>query len=75
VRNLWLSLAWQACNLGGFWIAVVLVRLYGGAVTVPDTHVYIFGMDENVVVFTVLSAFLLAAGAALRTAAVAEARA
>jgi hypothetical protein len=76
VRNLWLSFAWQACNLGGFWIAVVLARLYGGAITVPATHVYILGMDENIVVFTVLSAFLLAAGDALRrTAAVAEARA
>jgi hypothetical protein len=68
VRNLWLSFAWQACNLGGFWIAVVLAPAYGGAVTVPETHVYIFGLDENVVVFTILSLLLLVAGAALRRA-------
>jgi hypothetical protein len=74
VRNLWLSFAWQACNLGGFWIAVVLAPAYGGAVTMPDTHVYIFGFDENVVAFTILSTLLLAAGAALlRTTAVREA--
>ena len=68
VRNLWLSAAWQACNLGGFWAAVVLAPAYGGAVTVPETHVDVFGLDENVVVFTVLSVLLLVAGAALRRA-------
>src|SRR5262245_27605945 len=70
VRDLWLALAWQACNLGGFWAAVVLAPAYGGAVTVPETHVYVFGMDENVVVFTVLLALLAAAAAALRRPAV-----
>jgi hypothetical protein len=73
VRDLWLSAAWQACNLGGFWIAVVLAPAYGGAVTLPETHVHILGLDENVVAFTILSALLIAAGAALRRAS--EARA
>lgn len=68
VRDLWLSLVWQACNLGAFWIAVVLAPAYGGAVTMPDTHVHIFGIDENVVVFAVLSVLLIAAGVALRRA-------
>jgi len=68
VRNLWLSAAWQACNLGGFWISVVLAPAYGGAVTLPETHVHILGLDENVVAFTILSALLIAAGAALRRA-------
>jgi len=68
VRNLWLSAAWQACNLGGFWLAVVLAPAYGGAVTMPETHVYIFGLDENVVAFAVLSALLTGACAALRRA-------
>jgi hypothetical protein len=72
VRNLWLSAAWQACNLGGFWIAVVLAPAYGGAVTLPETHVHILGLDENVVAFTVLSALLIAAGASLRRAAAAR---
>jgi hypothetical protein len=70
LRNLWLSVAWQACNLGGFWVAVVLAPAYGGAVTLPETHVHILGMDENVVAFTVLSALLLASAAALRRATV-----
>ena len=69
VRNLWLSAAWQACNLGGFWLAVVLAPAYGGAVTMPETHVYIFGLDENVVAFAILSALLTASCAALRRAA------
>ena len=73
VRNLWLSVAWQACNLGGFWVAVVLAPAYGGLVTMPDTHVHVFGIDENVVAFTVLSALLLAAAAVLRRAPVAAA--
>ena len=71
VRNLWLSVAWQACNLGGFWVSVVLAPAYGGLVTMPDTHVHIFGIDENVVAFTILSALLLAAAALLRRAPVA----
>jgi hypothetical protein len=73
VRNLRLSAAWQACNLGGFWVAVVLAPAYGGAVTLPETHVHILGLDENVVAFTVLSALLIAAGAALRRAPLARA--
>jgi hypothetical protein len=68
VRNLWLSAAWQACNLGGFWLAVVLAPAYGGAVTMPETHVYIFGLDENVVAFAILSTLLAASCAALRRA-------
>jgi hypothetical protein len=68
LRNLWLSAAWQACNLGGFWIAVVLAPAYGGAVTMPETHVYIFGLDENVVAFAILSTLLAASCAALRRA-------
>ena len=70
VRDLWLSVAWQACNLGGFWVSVVLAPAYGGAVTMPETHVHILGIDENVVAFTVLSALLLASAAALRRATV-----
>jgi hypothetical protein len=75
VRSLWLSLAWQACNLGGFWLAVVLAPAYGGAVTMPETHVYVFGLDENVVVFAVLSVLLAAATVALRRAGASGSRA
>ena len=65
VQNLWLSIAWQSCNLGGFWVACLLVDSYGGLITLPETHVHIFGWDENVVVFTVLSAIMIAACALL----------
>lgn len=65
VRNLWLSAAWQGCNLGGFWVAVALADAYGGVVTLPETHVHLFGWDENVVVFTILSAIMVVACALL----------
>lgn len=61
VRNLWLSAAWQSCNLGGFWIAYVLVPVYDGAITVPGIHTQVFGVDENVFAFSVLSGIMLAA--------------
>ncbi len=60
-RNLWISAAWQATTIGGFWAACLLTPVYGGRVTMPNIHMYIFGIDENVVVFTVLSIVLVAA--------------
>jgi len=65
VRDVWLSVAWQACNLGGFWVAYVLAPLYDGKITMPDTHVHVFGIDENVFVFAILSIVLSAAVALL----------
>ena len=47
LRNLWLSAAWQSCNLGGFWIAYLLVSHYDGAITVPEIHTHIFGGSVN----------------------------
>lgn len=55
LRNLWLSAAWQSCNLGGFWVAYLLNPVYEGQMTVPGIHTHIFGYDENVFAFTVLS--------------------
>ncbi len=66
VRNLWLSAAWQSCNLGGFWIAYLLLPTYGGLITVPGIHMEILGYDENVFVFSVLSLVMLGAVAVLR---------
>jgi hypothetical protein len=68
VRNLWLSAGWQCCNLGGFWIAALLAPAYGGLVTVPGEHVHIFGWDENVFVFAVLSTLMATALFLLRFA-------
>jgi hypothetical protein len=58
VRDLWLAALWQGANLGGFWTAYVLVPVYGGQMTVPDTHMQVLGVDENVFVFAVLSVLL-----------------
>jgi hypothetical protein len=66
VRNLWLSAAWQSCNLGGFWMAALFARSYGGVITIPGEHVHIFGWDENVFVFGVLSILMAGAILALR---------
>ena len=68
VRNLWLSVLWQACNLGGFWVAYVLAPSYQGQITVPGIHTHILGYDENVFVFGVLTVVLIAAQILLRTA-------
>lgn len=65
-RNLWLSTLWQACNLGGFWVAYILNPVYDGKITVPGVHVHIFGYDENVFAFSVLSLLLIAAIMLLR---------
>jgi len=59
LRNLWLSVLWQGCNLGGFWIAYLLAPHYHGAITVPHIHTQILGFDENVFVFAVLTAVLI----------------
>ena len=59
LRNLWLSAGWQSCNLGGFWIAYVLVPHYEGAITVPGIHTHVFGIDENVFAFSVLSIIMV----------------
>lgn len=64
-RRLVLSAAWQCCNLGGFWIAYLLVPLYDGLMTVPGVHAHIFGIDENVFAFTVLSIIMSGVLAAL----------
>jgi hypothetical protein len=68
VRNLWLSAAWQCCNLGGFWIAALLAPTYGGLVMVPDEHIQLLGINENVLVFAVLSTLMAVTLYVLRTA-------
>jgi hypothetical protein len=61
VRDLYLSAAWQGCNLGGFWLAYFLAPIYDGAITVPGVHVTIFGIDENVFAFTIFTVILVLA--------------
>ena len=61
LRDLWLSAAWQSCNLGGFWAAYALEHVYGGQIAVPGTHLQILGWDENVFVFLLLTIVLAGA--------------
>ena len=65
-ESLRLSALWQSCNLGGFWLAVVMNPLYEGAITVPGVHVEIFGYDENVFVFSILSMIMVGVWLMLR---------
>lgn len=67
-ESLRLSALWQACNLGGFWISVFFQSAYGGSVTMPGIHMQIFGVDENVFAFSVLTAILVATCVGLRSA-------
>jgi hypothetical protein len=64
-RDLWLSIAWQSSNLGGFWLAYLLTPVYQGEMTMPGFHVHILGIDENVFAFCVLSVLLVIAAALL----------
>ena len=68
MRDLWLSAAWQCCNLGGFWLAALLTPVYGGLVRVPDEHIQVLGLNENVLVFAVLSIMMAIAIYLLRSA-------
>ena len=67
VGNLRLSAAWQCCNLGGFWLAALLTPVYGGLVRVPDEHIQVLGLNENVLVFAVLSTMMAIAVYLLRS--------
>jgi hypothetical protein len=66
LESLRLSAVWQTCNIGGFWLAVLFQPAYGGSVTMPGIHMAIFGIDENVFGFSVLTAILAAAWLGLR---------
>jgi hypothetical protein len=72
LRNLWMSVCWQSCNLGGFWIAYVLVPVYDDAITVPGPHTHVFAIDENLFAFAVLSIVMAAALALLASGSVRE---
>ncbi len=66
VAGLRISAAWQACALGGFWIALATQGLYGGSLIEPGHHVEILGVEENLLGFCILSALWLAGVVMLR---------
>lgn len=55
-----MSAIWQACVLGGFWIALLARNLYGGSLIEPGHHVEILGVEENLLGFSALSLIWLA---------------
>ena len=59
ISNLYLSWAWQACNIFGFWGAAVLERAYGGSIVDPEFHFAVLGLNENVFAFVVLTTILV----------------
>ena len=67
LSRLYTSWAWQSCNILGFWGAALLERSYGGLLVDPEFHLTIFGLNENVFAFVVLSLIQLASLAYLRT--------
>ena len=59
--DLRLSCLWQGCNIVGFWLAVVFVDTYEGAMVDPLYHMHIFGIEENTFAFSILTALLVTA--------------
>ncbi len=59
VSSLYLSWAWQACNIFGFWGAAILERAYGGSIVDPEFHFAVLGMNENIFAFAVLTTVLI----------------
>lgn len=66
-ESLRISALWQSCNLGGFWIAIFLNPVYEGTISVPGVHTHIFGFDENVFGFTILTLVMLVAWVLIAT--------
>lgn len=61
LAHLYAALMWLGANFLGFWLAVALVPVYSGLIIVPGLHVKILGIEENVLVFGVLSIVYLSA--------------
>lgn len=57
-ENLIIPTLWQATNLLGFWLAVVLSSLYKGQLVDHRYHTHILGVEENAFVFGALSILL-----------------
>lgn len=59
LSSLYISWAWQACNIFGFWGAAILESAYGGSIVDPEFHLTILGLNENVFAFVCLTTILL----------------
>ena len=59
ISSLYLSWAWQACNIFGFWGAALLERAYGGSIVDPEFHIKVLGLNENIFAFVVLTTILV----------------
>ena len=52
---------WQGVHLAGFWSALLFAPYYGGELVDHRYHTFIFGIEENAFVFSVLTIILAAA--------------
>ncbi|MEM6805355.1 MAG: hypothetical protein AAF696_28415 [Bacteroidota bacterium] len=59
--NLVIAAIWQMMHILGFWFAVALAPTYHGQLVDEHYHIFIFGIEENVFVFGVLTLILGAA--------------
>ena len=59
LSSLYISWAWQACHIFGFWGAAVLEGAYGGSIVDPEFHFRVMGLNENVFAFVMLTAVLV----------------
>jgi hypothetical protein len=59
LSSLYISWAWQACNIFGFWGAAILEAAYGGSIVDPTFHFSVLGLNENVFAFATLTTILV----------------
>jgi len=59
LSSLYISWAWQACNIFGFWGASILEGAYGGSIVDPTFHFTVLGLNENVFAFATLTTILV----------------
>lgn len=59
LSSLYISWAWQACNIFGFWGAAVLEKAYDGSIIDPEFHFTVLGLNENVFAFVALTVVLV----------------
>ncbi|MEM1321837.1 MAG: hypothetical protein AAGG75_16375 [Bacteroidota bacterium] len=60
-ENLNIVVIWQAMHLLGFWFAVAFAPMYEGQLVDHRYHTYIFGIEENTFVFSIMSVVLVIA--------------
>ena len=61
LAHLYAAFMWLGANFLGFWLAVAMSPIYEGLIVVPEHHMHIVGIEENVFAFGVFSLIYLTA--------------